>query len=90
MMHRRMGAQLANAPMKFAPPNGVAYFEALGWQVDSVQSLPHAAARFRRLPWLFRMFAHLPEPDPRNLGRARWSGVVALRRSRAQSTLART
>ena len=90
MMHRRMGAQLANAPMKFAPPNGVAYFEALGWQVDSVQSLLHAAARFRRLPWLFRIFAHLPETDPRNLGRARWSGVVELRRSRTQFTPART
>ena len=33
MLKKSMGAHLANAPMKFASPNGVAYFEALGWEV---------------------------------------------------------
>jgi methyltransferase (TIGR00027 family) len=82
MMQRGMGAHLANAPMNFAPANGVAFFEALGWQVAEVHSQLHAAARFRRLPWFIRPFALLPEPDPRNLGKARWSGVVQLTRSR--------
>ena len=84
MMQRSMGAGLKNAPMKFAPPDGIAYFEALGWRIESVQSMLHAAARFGRLPWLLRWFARLPAPDPRRLGRAPWSGVVALGRSAPQ------
>jgi len=78
MMRKGMGATLANAPLKFAPENGVAFFEALGWHVAQVQSIFHAAVRFRRLPWFLRPFALLPEPNPRNLGKARWSGVVEL------------
>jgi hypothetical protein len=34
-----------------------------------------AAAKFRRLPWMLRMFAMLPDPDPRKLTAARWSGT---------------
>lgn len=81
MMRKRMGTHLANAPMKFAPPNGIAYFEALGWKVAEVRSIFHAAARHRRLPLLMRLFAIFPEPNPRKLGRSPWSGVVLLERS---------
>jgi methyltransferase (TIGR00027 family) len=80
MLQTSMGAEFKNAPMKFAPPDGIAYFEALGWSVAEAQSMLHAAARFRRLPWLLRLFALFPPPDPRKLGRARWSGVVLLER----------
>jgi len=80
MLGRSMGRHLANAPMKFAPQNGVAYFEALGWNVAVVCSIFHAAARLRRLPWFLWVFSLLPEPDPRRLGRARWSAVVQLGR----------
>jgi len=83
MMGRAMGPHLANAPMKFAPANGVAFFEALGWSVEVVSSIVHAAARFRRLPMFLRIFALFPEPDPRKLGRARWSGVVRFGRRTA-------
>jgi hypothetical protein len=78
MMRRQVGAQLANAPMKFAPSDGVAFFEALGWQAREVCSIVQAAARFRRLPFFLRPFSWLPEANPRNLGRSRWSGVVRL------------
>ena len=81
MMQKGMGAALANAPLKFAPANGIAFFEALGWRVAQVQSIFYAAVRFRRLPWFLRLFALLPEPNPRKLGRARWSGVVELTRA---------
>ena len=81
MMRKGMGTHLANAPMKFAPPSGVAYFEAFSWEVAEVRSIFHAAARHRRLPLLMRLFALLPEPDPRKLGRSPWSGVVLLERS---------
>ncbi len=80
MLQKTMGRHLASAPMKFAPPNGVAYFEALGWSVTQVHSIFHAARRFGRLPWFLRIFALLPKPDPRKLGRARWSAVVQLER----------
>src|ERR1035438_2766240 len=76
MMNKGMGAHLTNAPLKFAPANGIAFFEALGWRVAQVHSIFHAAVRFRRLPWFLQLFALLPKPNPRKLGRARWSGVV--------------
>jgi len=82
MMQKGMGEHLTNAPMKFAPANGVAYFEALGWSVAAVEPLLPAAVRFRRLPWFLTPFRLLPRPDPRNLGRARWSAVVTLERPR--------
>jgi hypothetical protein len=82
MMRKGMGAHLINAPMKFAPRNGVAFFEEFGWSVAEVRSIFHAAARHRRLPLLMRLFAIFPEPDPRKLGRSPWSGVVLLGRSK--------
>jgi methyltransferase (TIGR00027 family) len=81
MMRKRMGTHFLNAPLKFAPPNGVAFFEALGWRVAEVHSIFHAAVRFRRLPWFLKPIALLPEPNPRKLGKARWSGVVQLTRA---------
>jgi methyltransferase (TIGR00027 family) len=80
MLRKTMGKHLENAPMKFAPPNGIAYFEALGWGVVAVRSIFHAAAQLRRLPWFLRIFSLFREADPRNLGRARWSGVVQFAR----------
>jgi methyltransferase (TIGR00027 family) len=81
MLRKGMGTHLTNAPLKFAPSNGVAFFEALGWRVAQVHSIFHAAVRFRRLPWFLKPIALLPEPNPRKLGNARWSGVVQLTRA---------
>lgn len=81
ILRKSMGSHLENAPMKFAPPNGVGFFEALGWRVSAVQSIFRAALRYRRLPFFLRLFALLPEPDPRKLGRTRWSAVVELERA---------
>ncbi|SRR6266852_2818065 len=81
VMRKGMGTHLVNAPLKFAPPSGVAFFEALGWRVAEVHSIFHAAVRFRRLPWFLKPVALLPEPNPRKLGKARWSGVVQLTRA---------
>ena len=80
MMQRGMGDELSRAPLIFAPSNGVAFFEALGWKVARIESIFHAASRFRRLPLVLRLFALLPSPDPRNIGTQRWSAVVELRR----------
>ncbi|OBK65687.1 SAM-dependent methyltransferase [Mycobacterium sp. 1165178.9] len=42
-----------NAPFKFAPENGLAFFEDLGWRTLEAESLLVAASRLRRLPiWM--------------------------------------
>ena len=78
MVMKAMRADLANAPMRFAPPDGVGYFEALGWQAVDIVSVFVEAARLGRLPWFLRLLARLPlpQPDPRRLGGAQWSGVA--------------
>jgi methyltransferase (TIGR00027 family) len=80
-MVRSMRGLLDSAPFKFAPPNGVAFFEALGWKAHEVRSLFHEGARLKRLPLLMRPFALFPPPNPRQLGTERWSGVVRLQRA---------
>jgi hypothetical protein len=83
MMQRSMGEELAHAPLKFAPPNGVAFFEALGWKTLDIYSIVREAVRFGRAPLFLRLFSVFPQPDPRKLGpRNRWSGVVRFERRR--------
>jgi methyltransferase (TIGR00027 family) len=82
MMMKTMGEQLASAPLKFAPPNGVAFFETLGWAVEDVSSFMRGAVKYRRLPWFLRPFGLLPDPNPRQLKNARWSAAVRLGRRR--------
>jgi methyltransferase (TIGR00027 family) len=81
ILQKSMGKHLANAPFKFAPANGLTFFEALGWQTRDVRSVFREAGRYRRLNFFFRLLSMLPGPDPRNLGRARWSAVVRFERS---------
>jgi len=78
MTHARMGRHLANAPMQFAPPTGVAYFEALGWKVTQLHEILRSAAKVHRLPWFLRPFLLLPQPNPRQLRHGRWAAVVQL------------
>jgi methyltransferase (TIGR00027 family) len=81
MLQKGMGSNLDNAPMKFAPPDGVAFFETLGWKARDIRSLFREAVRFRRVQLFLRMFALLPEPDPRRPGNARWAAVVRFERT---------
>ena len=78
-MNDRSGGLLRNAPFRFAPGNGLAFFENLGWRVDFAESVLASAYRFNRLPWLMRLVARLPQPDPRRPGTKPWSAVVCLR-----------
>lgn len=79
MLMKGMGSVLDGAPMKFAPPDGVAFFEKLGWKARDIRSFFREALRLRRLPVFLRMFALFSEPDPRNLGdHGRWSAVLRL------------
>jgi methyltransferase (TIGR00027 family) len=83
MMRKTMGSDLSNAPMKFAPESGVAFFEALGWKVREMRVLVREAVRMKRAPWFFRLFMAFPDPDPRHLGNKRWGAVVRFERTAA-------
>lgn len=80
MIKGSMGVNLVNAPMKFGPPNGVAFFEELGWALRDLKSLLREGARLKRVPLLLRPFALLSRPDPRNPGNKPWSAVARLER----------
>ena len=75
-----MRQTLANAPMHFAPADGVAFFERLGWQVDELQPSFDAAMAMGRLPWHLHLLGLLRRrrSDPRNLSQGLWSAVVRL------------
>ncbi|OHV05076.1 class I SAM-dependent methyltransferase [Mycobacterium talmoniae] len=80
---RRMMRQMPSldkAPMMFEPTDGVAFFEQRGWSVGTVQSILKYARRWRRLPAALRPVAYLPDPNPRRLSHAPWSGVVRFHR----------
>lgn len=79
-MMKSMGKVLEHAPLRFAPENGLAFFEALGWRPRDVRSLVREGARLKRLPPLMRLFALFPQPNPRALGNIPWSAVVRFER----------
>jgi hypothetical protein len=82
MLQKHIGDRMGpDATMRFAPENGVAFYEALGWRAEVVRSLFHEAARLRRLPLFMRPFALLPPANPRKPGRQPWSAIVRLDRA---------
>lgn len=80
-MNEKSGGLLRNAPFKFAPSNGVGYFEDRGWRALEVESVLVVARRLHRLPWFMRLVARLPQPDPHAPPGGRpWSAVIRLSR----------
>ena len=79
-LNKNSGGMLDRAPIKFAPANGLAFYESLGWRPIECESVFTAAHRFDRLPRWMRPMAYLPQPDPRNPGRNPYSGIVRLTR----------
>jgi methyltransferase (TIGR00027 family) len=86
-MTQRTGGLFDRAPLRFAPPEGVRFFELLGWSVCNVENLLKSAARFHRLTWPMRLLALLPSSDPRKVGKGYWSAVVRLERRGAGAAL---
>jgi methyltransferase (TIGR00027 family) len=78
MLNKKMAGMLQNAPFKFAPENGLAFFEDLGWRTLEVEALYIAAHRFHRLPLWMRPITWLPQPDPRHPGGRAWSAAALL------------
>lgn len=81
MMQQRGGDMIAaaGAPFKFAPPEGPAFFEPLGWRAAEVGSLLKTASRLKRLPLFLKLISLLPEPAKRPPNRP-WSAVIRLER----------
>jgi methyltransferase (TIGR00027 family) len=79
-LNKGSGGMLNSAPIKFAPANGLAFYEDLGWRPIETESVFTAAHRFDRLPRWMRALAWLPQPDPRKPGRNTYSGIVRLTR----------
>lgn len=69
----------ANAPFRFAPEEGPAFFGPLGWSPREVRSALHYAAPVRRLPWPLRLASLLPEPN-RFRPASVWSGICRFER----------
>jgi methyltransferase (TIGR00027 family) len=67
-----------NAPFKFAPENGLAFFEDLGWRVVEAESVLAAAHRLHRLPIWMRPLAWPPRSDLRRPGGKPTSAVALL------------
>jgi methyltransferase (TIGR00027 family) len=82
MLMRQMGDYLERAPMTFAPRNGVAFFETLGWRVAEVRPHVREAIRLRRAPAWMRWLWFLPDRDPRKVGHVLWSAVIRLEPAR--------
>jgi methyltransferase (TIGR00027 family) len=81
MLERSTRGKLSDdARLQFAPANGAAYFEALGWRLREAESMFRAASRLRRLPWWMRPLALFPDPPPRNPGRNVWGAIVRYER----------
>jgi O-methyltransferase involved in polyketide biosynthesis len=78
MINKSMAGMLQNAPFKFAPENGLSYFEDLGWRTVTVETNFDAAHRFHRLPLFMRPATWLPRTDPRRPGRRPWSATALL------------
>ena len=65
-----------SAPFKFAPENGLTFFEDLGWRTVAAESVLEAAYRFHRLPIWMRPLAWLPKSDLRHPGNNPTSAVA--------------
>ena len=72
----------ADSSMKFAPAQGPDYFRHFGWKPVEIHSALHSAAKLKRLPFLYRFFALLPDTKGRKPN-APWGGVVRLTRAEA-------
>jgi len=83
MVQKQVGQQLrdANAPLKFAPPNGLQFFRERGWEPVEAREMLKAAARHKRVNLLFRLFAKFPDPKDGIAGSRPWSAVCLLRRA---------
>jgi len=81
MRRRGRGTLDATAELKFAPENGVEYFEPFGWKPSDVSSLLREAVRTKRVSLFMRLCALAPEPPANRPGLRPWSAVIRYARA---------
>ena len=84
MMQKMWGksVQQGNAPFRFAPAEGTAFFRPFGWREAAFRSTIEEARRLRRemrMMWLWRLLARFASRERREEAR-RTSGAVLLER----------
>jgi len=64
LLKKKMGLEMGDsAVLKFAPPQGPAFFGPHGWKPLEVQSFLKTAARLKRLPLFLKIMSLLPESN---------------------------
>jgi methyltransferase (TIGR00027 family) len=83
MIQKSWGKALdgAKSPLIFAPAEGPRFFERAGWTPVEMNSVLRAAARAKRLAFLFRLFALFPDPKDGKAGKRPWSAVCVMERA---------
>lgn len=81
LLRKRVGGKLAEGgvALGFGPAEGPAFFLPHGWKPLEVHSRLKTANRLKRLPFLLRLLAMLPESQGAQ-GSRPWSGVCLLER----------
>jgi methyltransferase (TIGR00027 family) len=80
MLQKRMGAQMIQAPLKFAPESGPEFFTPHGWKLVRADAVFKTAARIKRLPLWMRLFALLPDSGEFQAKRP-WSAACLFERT---------
>jgi hypothetical protein len=70
--HQQFGSEVP--PLQLASADGPAFFARYGWNAIEVHSMLKTAAGLKRLTFVMRLLALLPE-NPKNSGSRPWSGV---------------
>ena len=64
LLRKKMGTQMGDsAVLKFAPPEGPAFFGPYGWKPLEVRSFLKTAAQLKRVPFFLKIMSLLPESN---------------------------
>ena len=86
MLHRKAEPALRSGAtrLRFAPPEGPAWFEPRGWTPVQVRSFLSASPARKRFPLILRVLSYLPQPYPRRPSQP-WGGVCLFERAASPS-----
>jgi methyltransferase (TIGR00027 family) len=79
MLQKRLGQQMSQAPLKFAPDKGPEFFTPHGWKLLKADSVFKTAGQLKRLPLWMRLFALLPDSGEFKANRP-WSAACLFER----------
>lgn len=78
LLKKKMGTQMGDrAVLKFAPPEGPAFFARYGWKPLEVRSFLKAAAQLKRLPLFLKIMSLLPESNAQQ-GSRPWAAACLM------------